>query len=139
MAVAPLRRDVFSAHEVVQLIPIYDRTSYYERFLDQNRWVRKIVPNMLKKQKSTIVRNNRSYRDVLLEACVWPINVFLKYVQLWYMRGRRTHEVIEDGLMQLHPRDKRVEIMDIFQKLRHSMPKKMVKMGQKRASSTIGS
>jgi hypothetical protein len=32
---------------------------------------------------------------------------FAKFIQLWYMRGHRTNEVISDTTLRFHPKDAR--------------------------------
>lgn len=38
-------QDLFSAHEVCQLKPIWDRNNCYQKFLKANLWVKKFLPN----------------------------------------------------------------------------------------------
>jgi hypothetical protein len=41
---AQSRRDLFIAHEIVQMIPVYG-TTVYQRLLDENRWLKAFLPN----------------------------------------------------------------------------------------------
>lgn len=45
MGVSPDEQDCFSAHEVLQMQPVFDRRSMYKRFLNANTWVRTYLPN----------------------------------------------------------------------------------------------
>jgi len=45
LALPQKERDVFTAHEVLQMQPIFDREKTYRRFLQANTWVRKYLPN----------------------------------------------------------------------------------------------
>jgi hypothetical protein len=38
-------RDLFSAHEVLQMQPLYNRDHTYKKFLYANEWVQKFLPN----------------------------------------------------------------------------------------------
>lgn len=38
-------RDLFTAHEVCQLKPLWDKDNLYQRFIQQNRWVQAFLPN----------------------------------------------------------------------------------------------
>lgn len=37
--------DLFTAHEIVQMKPIYDRENTYQQFLQANRWLKDFLPN----------------------------------------------------------------------------------------------
>lgn len=39
-----------------------------------------------------------------------------RFIQLWYMRKRRTTEVISDRVLRFHPRDARIWVKDTLQK-----------------------
>jgi len=38
-------RDLFTAHEVCQLKPIWERKNTYQKFLKENQWVKQFLPN----------------------------------------------------------------------------------------------
>lgn len=38
-------QDLFSAHEVLQLKPIWDKKGIYDKFVSQNQWVKKFLAN----------------------------------------------------------------------------------------------
>jgi len=37
--------DLFTAHEIVQMLPIYDRLNTYQKFLQANSWIKDFLPN----------------------------------------------------------------------------------------------
>ena len=42
----PLKeQDLYSAHEVCQLKPLEDKNNTYQKFINQNQWVKKYLPN----------------------------------------------------------------------------------------------
>lgn len=45
LAVPKKERDLFTAHEVCQLRPIYGKNGIYKKFLEKNLWVKKYLPN----------------------------------------------------------------------------------------------
>ena len=45
LAVPAAERDLFSAHEVLQMEPIADKGSTYKKFLAANSWTQKFLPN----------------------------------------------------------------------------------------------
>lgn len=45
LSIPPRERDLFSAHEVLQMEPVFDRAHTYKKFLQANRWVSTFLPN----------------------------------------------------------------------------------------------
>jgi hypothetical protein len=45
LSVPPEERDLFTAHEVCQLLPLWDRNDIYQKFVAQNQWVKKYLAN----------------------------------------------------------------------------------------------
>jgi hypothetical protein len=106
-ALDPRDRDCFSAHEVLQMVPLWEQNGAYNRFLRSNRWVAAYLPNAWKEKMTTKV--DRMYTSfslvvILMRLFEWPA----KRMQLWYMARRRTREVITDTILRFHPRDARV-------------------------------
>ncbi len=118
MTVTEGERDLFSAHEVLQMEPLWSRRNTYWRFLQANRWVSEFLPvawsikNVGRNQHPKIshwwTRLSRKFFR-LFEAPA-------KFFQLWYMASRRSHEVISDGVLRFHPKDARVWIKKDFAK-----------------------
>jgi hypothetical protein len=45
MGIPDVEQDLFSAHEVLQMQPVFERESTYGKFLSLNSWVRTYLPN----------------------------------------------------------------------------------------------
>lgn len=104
-------RDLFSAHEVLQMVPVWDRDGTYREFLLSNRWVEHFLPNAWK-EKVTNKRKGATSKDnqFALSAVCFLLSLFeplAKILQLWYMRRHKTTEVIRPGMLRFHPRDAR--------------------------------
>jgi hypothetical protein len=102
-------RDCFIAHEVLQMVPLWEQKGTYKRFLLANRWTQRYLPNAWK-EKITIKAD---------QMCMgFPIVIFImrlfewpaKQLQLWYMARHRTYEVITDTTLRFHPNDARIWI-----------------------------
>lgn len=107
-------RDLFSAYEVIQTKPLFDRGGTYQRFLEKNKWVKKYLPNALKVMRilgyKDIERRKKS-PNILISQFINIVEIFLKKFQLWYMQKRRTKEVIQTGMIRFHPHDARKWIL----------------------------
>ena len=125
-------RDLFTAHEIVQMKPIYDRENTYQKFLQANNWVFDFLPNARGKQKS----ENRSVdrcRKTEGGFLPFPFSVFdpvfrfrssvflfletLAYkMQLKFMESKKTVEVTTPSLIRFHPNDLRQRVLKEYQK-----------------------
>lgn len=109
MGVPGHERDCFSAHEVLQMQPLFIRGRTYRKFLGENQWVSAYVPVAWKKRKLQTGSN----MNIVHIICIWILRLYEwpgKVIQLWYMTRHRTHEVITDTTLRFHPRDARVWI-----------------------------
>jgi hypothetical protein len=100
------KQDLFTAHEIVQLLPIFERNGTYRKFLNVNLWVKKFLPNWQVKHK-TVLRKQRSFLDGLIIAIFGIVcsEKILKTLQLFYMRKAVTKERLEKDFIGLHPFD----------------------------------
>ena len=110
-------RDFFAAHEVLQMVPLWERGSIYKKFLLANRWAEKFLPNAWEKrnQESGI----RNHGLSLIHASNFLIRLMesvARYAQLRYMSKRRTTEVVSDTVIRFHPADARIWIKKAFAK-----------------------
>ena len=109
LTLASREQDLFAAHEVLQMVPLWQRGSVYRKFLFANRWVGTFLPTALadKLRTSKTVRVIPSGSRLF---CRW-LRLFesiARILQLWYMQKRRTTEVIEHDVLRFHPRDARL-------------------------------
>lgn len=107
-------QDLFAAHEVLQMVPLWERGDIYKKFLDKNRWVETFLPKMWAQKVKSAKSKVRSYskRNGICNL----LEPFARFIQLWYMRRRRTTEVISRGVLRFHPRDARVWVKEALQK-----------------------
>jgi hypothetical protein len=106
------KQDLFTAHEIVQLLPIFERNGTYRKFLNVNLWVKKFLPNWQVKHK-TVLGKQRSFLDGLIIAIfgIACSEKILKMFQLFYMRKAVTRERLEKDFIGLHPFDYREYIL----------------------------
>ena len=92
------RRDLYTAHEVIQMKPIFVRGDSYKRFIAVNSWVRKFLPNSIEKVMNYELKINEGHKKSLIE-------FLAKKVQFWYMKKNITSEIVSDTILAFHPRD----------------------------------
>ncbi len=102
----------YTAHEVLQMVPLWQRNHMYTRYLRANIWAVKWFRARYELQKQIQIpsyntRNNYIKWYHFLEQ---P----MKKLQIWYMRKRRTTEIISDSMIRFHPKDARIWIRKLF-------------------------
>jgi len=104
------RRDLYTAHEILQMKPLAEKESIYQQFVEANAWVKDFLPNAFRekmgvhRQGLEIFPQKRRSKGILVEK-------ILAFLQLWYMRRRQTMEQVKNGQLFFHPQDRRRMIM----------------------------
>ena len=127
LRIPPKEQNLFSAHEVYQLKPIWDRNEVYQKFLAANRWSKNFLPNVMdikrlrgsqaekRTTKLTELTNSQKFQCLsLLEKIVYQL-------QLRYMRPRKTIEIVEPCRIRFHPQDHQKRIMLEYKKRLESL------------------
>lgn len=118
LRLGPKEQDLFAAHEILQMEPLWARGNTYKTFLSSNAWVKTFLPVAwnIKQNGHTIHPKNThwwTYMGIyLLRFLEWPARFF----QLWYMQKRRTVEVVSGGTLRFHPHDARRWVVREFGK-----------------------
>lgn len=117
------KQDLYSAHEVVQMLPVFEREETYARFIQVNLWVKKFLPNSVRRgiTRNTTRNHAESYFSVVLRFILRfsALEFFAKILQLWHMKKHQTTEIISDTMLAFHPFDYRRKILkDYNQRLR---------------------
>lgn len=100
LSVPKRERDLFAAHEVLQMKPLWERNGIYQKFLSANDWARQFLPNVLTPEKYTFLKEQKISVFRFFEPLA-------RVIQLWYMRHRKTSELVSPILIRFHPRDAR--------------------------------
>lgn len=114
MTVVKNEQGWYAAHEVLQMAPAWERGSAYRNFLKANAWVRHWFPAAYaEKKRLKVLRVSLRTKDIkLYRFFEHP----LKHLQLWYMKKRRTTEIVSDTRIRFHPVDARLWITRAFVK-----------------------
>lgn len=103
------RQNLYTAHEIVQLMPVFERNSTYIKFINANKWVENFLPNALERGTT----QNRTQNNAEKGFRVFPrivqrisaVEHFAKAVQLWFIKRHLTTETISDSFLAFHPLD----------------------------------
>src|SRR3989344_4933021 len=108
-------QNLYLAHEICQMKPIWDRDKTYRRFIDANKWIYKFLPNW---QVNFGVVDHRSEKKKLptTNYLLRTVESFLKNFQLWYMHPKITTEKIGKHQLFFHPQNTGEWVMEEYQK-----------------------
>lgn len=103
-------RNIYTAHEIAQVVPIYNKNETYEKFLYLNNWILKFWPNSTQIKKIKVKSKKEAH------------NVFEKiafYVQYKYMQKRISKETVTLKRALFHPRDNSLHIISLLNDSTH--------------------
>jgi D-beta-D-heptose 7-phosphate kinase/D-beta-D-heptose 1-phosphate adenosyltransferase len=89
-------RNVYTAHEIAQIIPLIDKDNTFERLLFQNKWILDYWPRAVK-IKNIKFETKKPTSGLIEKFCYW--------LQYQYMRNKITREVITPTRALFHPQD----------------------------------
>lgn len=108
-------RNLYIAHEILQLLPVFNRSNTYEKFIKLNKWCNNFLPNALSNKAVYIRQDNNNILFILFFKIIF-LEKILKFIQLKYMKKHRTKEVIKDGFLSFHPFDYKTYILGAYGK-----------------------
>ncbi|OGG04126.1 hypothetical protein A2Z33_03105 [Candidatus Gottesmanbacteria bacterium RBG_16_52_11] len=106
-------RDLYGAHEVLQLQPLATRGRVYRRFLDINSWVSGLLPvawSVLRVRTSSVNGTHSASAGIagsLFIPVARALETIARTLQQRYMRNRLTTEIVNDSTIRFHPHDAR--------------------------------
>ena len=92
-------QNLYSAHEICQMILLWDNKNSYIKFINTNNWVKIFLPNW-NPQKRGVSKSKRF--DISIPILLENI---LKNIQTLYMKSKVTTESIGDTQLFFHPRN----------------------------------
>ena len=98
------KRNIYTAHEILQIIPIINRENTYERFLFKNKWSLKYWPNAQK------IKNIKNTTKPAKLTKLPLIEHFFYKMQFLYLKPKMTKEYVSFSRAVFHPRDLSKEV-----------------------------
>lgn len=100
------RKDLYTAHEILQMVPLWQRGGTYTKYLDANFWAFEHLPNWTtgdfsKMEKSLFEKINPISR----------LETLAKALQLNLMGRPKGNEKVGEKALYFHPEDKREEVL----------------------------
>lgn len=101
-------RNIYTAHEIAQIIPLVNKDRTYEKFLRGNKWVRDYWPNAARFRKQELGIRNKAKRRPIIHNSLFIIRLIeplARKLQFVYMKKRITSETVTPTRALFHPMD----------------------------------
>ena len=105
-------RNIYIAHEISQIIPLFERNKTYKKFLSKNLWIGKFLANF--KEKEVQISKNKGNK--ILVSLIGNLEGFSQFLQIIYMRNHVTNETLDKGYAAFHPFDYGAYILSEYRK-----------------------
>lgn len=102
------KQDIYIAHEIVKIKPLFEQHNTFSKFLQRNKWVKKYFVN---------VEFSKKIKSEFLSSSRWNILNFFsfesiaKLLQVYYMKRHIRNETITATSLSFHPVDYRVQTL----------------------------
>jgi hypothetical protein len=106
------QQDVYIAHEIAQLKPLFERKHGFERFFSHNKWIVRFLPNS--DTTGSIASRHADFfvlRILMLFCCLPLVRFIIEMVQIRIMKRHQTREIISQHLLAFHPIDYRSYVL----------------------------
>ena len=98
-------RNIYTAHEICQIVPLVNKNKMYERLVWKNKWVLEFWPNAIKVQSTEY----KVQRSNFLRTMYYVLCTALEPVAFWfqyqYMKSKVTREIVTKTRAIFHPND----------------------------------
>jgi predicted nucleotidyltransferase len=91
-------RNLYTAHEIAQIVPLVNKEKTYEKFLWQNKWILDYWPNSVRIKNLKLRIKNSSPGINIIEKLAFEL-------QYSYMKNKISREVVTPTRAVFHPRD----------------------------------
>ncbi len=91
-------RNIFTAHEICQIIPLINKKETYEKFISVNSWITNFWPNAVTIEQYTKTNKEKADKAMIFEDLA-------RKLQYWYMKKKVTRETITPTRALFHPID----------------------------------
>ena len=108
-------RNLYTAHEIAQLLPVFDKNKTYEKFMENNLWIKNFLPNFSVDAPFYFKKQNNIFDDIFngLFKIIFMEKI-LKFLQLKYMKKYITKETIGEGFLGFHPFDYKTYVLNSY-------------------------
>lgn len=103
-------RNIYTAHEIMQVVPVFDKGGTHQNFISRNKWAFGYWPNAINKPKQRYrglqgsLKKYSMFSYPFYLACAF-IEKMAFFVQHTYMKSKITREIVTPTRAIFHPND----------------------------------
>lgn len=110
LAIPAKAQNLYTAHEIAQVVPLFDKSSVYPQFLNQNQWIKKFLANF-----PILINSSGYYKNHQIHPSTPKLTEKFFYImQKLYMQRHRTTESVSMNRAFFHPRPTGSIILDEY-------------------------
>lgn len=101
-------RNIYTAHEIAQIVPIFNKNKTYEKFINLNKWILNYWPNSTEVNSNKdikILSERKNNHFISINFISWIIEKISFRIQYLYMHKKITREVVTPARAIFHPND----------------------------------
>ncbi len=112
------RNDLYTAHEIAQILPIFNKNKTYEKLINSNIWIKDFLPNAFSQKPTIPFMSKISFINKVINCLLRiPVIEFLtRSIQFRYMKKHITKETISNNFLAFHPFDYRAHVLNNYKK-----------------------
>lgn len=111
------RQDVYTAQEIMHVVPLMSRNNTYKELITINKWIKKFLANAYQFSLENLIKEEqKSRQDEIIYRFLLMGEPWMKRIQAWYLKRHHTTETITTVLLAFHPRDYRNIVLNKFKK-----------------------
>lgn len=108
------RHDVYTAHEIIQIVPLYEAHNTFHKFIESNKWLNEFFPNSREATKRVAHKFNK---NIVLSIISSILDVSLPekicgLLQSALINMHRKNEIVTNHVLAFNPNDYRVQTLD---------------------------
>lgn len=111
LAFSQEKQNLYIAHEIAQVLPLYSVGDTYEQLIDTNRWIHTFLSNWKKK---SIPISHKTFLQYFAGKILLLLDPVVRFLQLRYMEKSRTTETVGATVIAFHPQDRIHFVMHSF-------------------------
>jgi hypothetical protein len=110
LKIPPNEQNLYTAHEVIQSRPLWEKGPLHQRFLAENKWINRWLPNVnLPLHPGGSPSRKTTFLFDWLETVIYKL-------QLKYMEKKRTREIATPERILFHPKNLGAEVLASFRR-----------------------
>lgn len=107
------RHDVYTAHEIIQIVPLYEAHSTFHKFKESNKWLNNFFPNSREATEITIPKFKK---NIIFSIIFFILNVSLseklcRLLQSALINKHLKNEIVTNHVLAFNPNDYRVQTL----------------------------